>query len=470
MKLDDNIVLEIEGGVKSYTPPFPERAKSQRSLRELLPLYRSNLLSIFDKNDYERRYGRLRILCRQLILCNTPDLVQEVFITQHEIFQQKTAQMEQSLKPLLHDGLFISHGELWKTRRAAVAPIVHANKVSNFAPIMCETIQEWGDNWCKKKNGDEIDVLFEMAELTAEIISRTVFGHKLGRQYTSEIVAGFKEYQENVHQTDLLSMFGFPDWFPRVYRGRIRKPLKRIHTVVDSIIEIHERNNLKNICSDAMIARLFEAKSEDGRYLTREAIRNEAIVIFMAGHETTANTLAWTWLNLSQSPRVLKKLYDEIENVIGNRPPTFEDVTKLSYTRYIIEETLRLYPPVPILSRRAIRNGVLEGEPYRKGDILMVSPWLLHRNPNVWSHSDSFFPERFDPNIAPKPNKYAYLPFAIGPRICPGLAFGMTETILTIVTLAQRFELSLKAGHKVQAMSRLTLRPGNSLPMLLRHR
>ena len=469
MKLDDNLVLEIEGGVQSYIPPFPKRAKSQRSLLELLPLYRSNLLSIFDENDYKRRYGRLRILCRELILCNTPDLVQEAFITQHEIFQQKTAQMEQALKPLLDDGLFISYGELWKTRRAAVAPIVHANKVSNFAPIMCETIQEWGDSWCKRKNGDEIDILFEMAELTAEIISRTVFGHKLGRQYTSEIVAGFKEYQENVHQTDLLSMFGFPDWFPRVYRGRIRKPLKRIHTVVDSIIEIHEQNNLKNICSDAMIARLFEAKSEDGRYLTRKAIRNEAIVIFMAGHETTANTLAWTWLNLSKSPRVLKKLYDEIENVIGNRPPTFEDVSKLSYTRYIIEETLRLYPPVPILSRRAIRNGVLEGESYRKGDILMVSPWLLHRNPNVWSHSDSFFPERFDPNIAPKPNKYAYLPFAIGPRICPGLAFGMTETILTIVTLAQRFELSLKAGHKVQAMSRLTLRPGNSLPMLLRH-
>jgi len=155
MKLDDNIVLEIEDGILSYTPPFPERAKFQRSLFELLPLYRSNLLSIFDENDYKRRYGRRRILCRELILCNTPDLVQEAFITQHEIFQQKTAQMEQSLKPLIDDGLFISYGELWKTRRAAVAPIVHANKVSNFAPIMCETIQGWGDSWRKRKNGDE---------------------------------------------------------------------------------------------------------------------------------------------------------------------------------------------------------------------------------------------------------------------------------------------------------------------------
>jgi cytochrome P450 len=190
----------------------------------------------------------------------------------------------------------------------------------------------------------------------------------------------------------------------------------------------------------------------------------------MAGHETTANTLAWTWLNLSQSPRVLNKLYAEIAEVLGDRSPVFEDVHELRYTRYVIEETLRLYPPVPLLSRRAIRDGVLEGEAYRKGDILMVSPWLLHRNPNVWSQPDTFIPERFDPEIAPKPNKYAYIPFAIGPRICPGLTFGMTETILAIATLAQRFELSLKPGHTVQAVSRLTLRPGESLPMLLRHR
>jgi cytochrome P450 len=470
MKLDDNTVAAIEDGIKSYVPPFPERAKHRRSLLELYPIYRRNLLAIFDEQDYQRRYARLKILRRELILCNTPDLVQEAFLTQHEVFQQKTAQMEQALKPLIDDGLFISYGELWKERRSAVVPIVHANKVGGFAPIMCETIQEWGNSWSHRKNGDEIDVLFEMAELTAEIISRTVFGHKLGRQFTSDIVAGFKEYQANVHQNDLLSMFGFPDWFPRLYRGRIRKSLKRVHSVVDSIIEHHQKNRLNNLESEAMIARLFEAKAENGKQLSRKAIRNEAIVIFMAGHETTANTLAWTWLNLSQSPRVRNNLYAEITDVLGDRPPTFDDVPRLRYTRYIIEETLRLYPPVPLLSRRAVRDGFLEGEAYRKGDILMVSPWLLHRNPNVWSHPDAFIPERFDPEIAPKPNKYAYIPFAIGPRICPGLSFGMTETILAIAGLAQRFELQLKPGHQVEALSRLTLRPGESLPMILQHR
>ena len=470
MKLSDQLVLEIEDGIKSYVPPFPERSKTRRNLLELFPIYRSNLIAIFDEEDYRRRYARLKIFRKELILCNTPRLIQKTFQTQHEIFQQKTAQMEQALKPLIGDGLFISYGEIWKERRSAVAPIVHANKVRGFAPVMCEVIHEWGDNWSRKETGEEIDVLSEMAQLTAEIISQTVFGRKLGRQYTSAIVAGFKEYQAKVHQNDLLSLFGFPDRFPRFYRGRIGKALKKVHSVVDDIIDKQQHSRLKNIKSDAMIARLFDAKSESGKNLSRNAIRNEAIVIFMAGHETTANTLAWAWLNLSQSPRVHGKLYAELEEVLGGRSPSFEDVTRLRYTRYIIEETLRLYPPVPLLSRRAVRDGFLRGEPYRKGDMLLVSPWLLHRNPEVWSHPDAFIPERFDPEIAPKPNKYTYIPFAIGPRICPGQTFGITEAILAFASLAQRFELRLKPGHQVQAVSRLTLRPGDNLPMTLHKR
>jgi cytochrome P450 len=470
MKLPDKLIEDIENGISSYVPPFPHRSKTRRNIWELFPVYRSNLLSIFDADDYQRRYGRLKIFRKELILCNTPGLVQEAFQNQHETFQQKTAQMEQALKPLMGDGLFISYGALWKERRSAVVPIVHANKVGAFAPIMCETIQEWSEHWSRLNKGSEIDVLFEMAELTAEIISRTIFGRKLGRQFTSEIVSGFKEYQARVHQNDLLSMFGFPDWFPRLYRGRIGRSLKRVHSVVDNILENFENNRLKNYETEAMIARLFSARSEDGNPLSRKAIRNEVIVIFMAGHETTANTLAWTWLNISQSPRVREKLYTELNDVLDGRPPSFEDVPQLHYTRYIIEETLRLYPPVPILSRRAVRDGVFEGKPFRRGDILMVSPWLLHRNPNVWSHPDAFIPERFDPEIAPKPNKYAYIPFSIGPRICPGLAFGMTETKLAIAGLAQNAELRLKPGHQVQAISRLTLRPGDHLPMTIHKR
>jgi len=470
MKLSDTIVAEIEGGIKSYVPPYPERAKHRRSLFELFRIYRSSLLGIFDEEDYHRRYARLRILRRELILCNTPDMIQKTLQVQHEIFQQKTAQLEQALKPLIGDGLFISNGDLWRERRDAVAPLVHPGHMGVFAPIMCETIDEWTHAWTARGDGAEVDVIAEMAELTSEVISRTIFGQRLGRGLTSELVTSFKEYLKQVYQTDMLSMLGFPDWFPRVYRGRIGRSTRRIHAVIDRIIHEHNRGLSLDSERNVIIDQLFKAKTRSGCPFSKRAVRNEAVNLFLAGHETTANTLAWMWLNLSQSPRVLEKLHAELDSVLGGRPPVYEDIGQLRYTRYVIEETLRLYPPATFLARRAGRDGVIEGEPFRKGDILFIVPWLLHRNPNVWSHADSFIPERFDPDIAPRPNKYAYIPFSIGPRTCPGMVFGLTESILVLATIAQRFDLRLKSGHQVEIFSRFTVRPGDSLPMTLHTR
>ncbi|WP_350333525.1 cytochrome P450 [Coralliovum pocilloporae] len=469
MKLGKELIERIEAGEPSYVPPFPPRSGRKRSLYELMLAFRRNMLSVFNKNDFTRRIYFRRILFRDVIICNCPELVQETFSAQHETFQQKSAQMVHSLKPLLGDGLFVSDRELWKQRRSAVAPIIHTRRVPGFAPVMSETIAEWSDLWQKHPEGTEIDVIAEMAELTAEIISRTVFGRKLGRASTSKIVAGFKTYQERVDQVDLLSLLGAPDWMPRPYHGiGIRNPLKRVHAEVDKIIEAHFKGEADD--SDAMIAQLFSARTEDGEPLSKRAIRNEAIVIFMAGHETTANTLSWAWLNVSQSPRVRKKLHEELKTVLGGRPPCFEDVARLRYTRFIIEETLRLYPPVPMLARRALEDGRLEEHSYKKGSILLISPWLLHRNPRIWSEPDAFIPERFDTTIAPKPHKYSYIPFAIGPRICPGLTFGLTEAILILAGLAQKFSLDLKPGHQPEAVSRLTLRAGDRLPMILTKR
>lgn len=470
MKLDTRLVASIEAGEPSYVPPYPPRARGRRSVLAMLKAFRKSMVSAFSEHDFKRPLYRIRLLRREVIICNSPELVQETLSALHETFQQKSAQMRHALKPLIGDGLFISDGEVWKQRRSAVAPIVHASKVSGFAPVMSETIAEWGQSWAEKGDGAELDVLAEMAELTAEIISRTVFGRRLGRRYTSSIVAGFKDYQSAVDQVDILSLIGLPDWVPRLKGASVRKSTRRIHEVVDTIVDSHRDARARGIDSAAVIARLFDARTLAGEALSRDAIRNEAIVIFMAGHETTANTLAWAWLNLSQSPRVRAALHAELDAVLAGREPQFADVARLRYTRFVIEETLRLYPPVPILARRALSDGVLDGAPFARGTILVVSPWLLHRNPTIWTRADAFIPERFDPDIAPKPNRYTYIPFAIGPRICPGLTFGLTEAILALAGLAQRFDLALKEGHRVEVVNRLTLRPGDHLPMTLHPR
>jgi cytochrome P450 len=212
---------------------------------------------------------------------------------------------------------------------------------------------------------------------------------------------------------------------------------------------------------------LYAHDEETGAPLDAKALRNEAAVLLMAGHETTANTLAWTWYILSQTPEIEAKLHAELEEVLGGRLPTLDDVPRLVYTRAIFEEVLRLYPPVPLLTREALHDETFEGRRIRKGALIVVCPWLLHRHRKLWRQPDHFVPERFLPGGDRPASKFAYIPFSVGPRICSGMAFGQAEAILCIATVAQAFMLRLEPGHRVEVTCRLTLRPGDKLPMRL---
>jgi cytochrome P450 len=465
MRLSPEWHAGIEAEERSFVPPRAPLRASSAGLWELVQIYRKSLISVFTKADYKRKMTSVRLGLLDVHTVNSPDLVREALQVQHEALQAKTPQMRHALKPLLGDGLFVSDRSLWAARRAAVGPIIHTRRVRDFAPIMLEVASEWRDAWERLPEGAEVDMLAEMAELTAEVISRTVFGRKLGREFTAEVVRGFSEYQEHVDQLDALSLIRAPDWLPRFQNSAARRALKRVHRVIDDVIDQIASGKGD---SETVIAHLFDVKDKDGRGLTREAIRNEAIVIFMAGHETTANTLAWAWFLVSKSNRVRAKMQAEID-ALGH-PPKFEDVQGLIHTRSIVEETLRLYPPVPILGRQALEDTKVGKWDIRKGSIVMVCPYMLHRKGSVFSRPNKFIPERFDERIASRPDKYAYIPFAIGPRTCPGLAFGMTESIIALATLGRGFDPVLKKGHVVEPLCRLTLRPGANLPMILRRR
>jgi len=451
-----------------FVPPYPFRYEKMPPVWTLIGMAKRNFLSIWGVDDFQSRLRSKKIFTRDLVICNRPDVVREAFQTNHEVLQRKSPQMRHALEPLLGDGLFISDTETWAKRRKVVAPIIHGSRVKGFAPIMIDTIEEKRDEWSRLGDGAEIDALAEMAHLTAEIICRTIFGRQLGKNYASEVVQGFSDYQRHIDQIDLLSLFGLPEWLPRFRTKAIKKPIKRIMTVLDEIIDSYEAQKEKGEAS--VIGGLLEARDDDGNPLSRDAIRSEAAVIFMAGHETTANTLAWAWFLLSQSAKVREKLQRELDTVLAGRTPTFQDVANLPYTKAVVEETLRLYPPVPILAREAMADTTIGGKHFAKGSLIMVVPWLLHRNPKLWGRPDVFDPQRFLNPKARKPNKYGYVPFSIGPRICAGLQFGMTEAILSLAILAQNFDLTLKEGTDVQPVARLTLRPGDNLPMILHPR
>jgi cytochrome P450 len=452
-----------------FLPPYPSRPVEPLSPLAGLRVARRNVLEMFDEKCFEYEFFSAHILNRRLFVCNSPDTVARAFIEMHDSFERKTPQMRHALSPLLGDGLFISDGKLWKQRRRIVAPIVHASRLALFAPTMVEAAIETAERWAALPPGAPIDALREMATLTAEIICRTVFGPRLGAVHATEIVASFSAYQRQVSQLDIAYLLGLPDWLPRFQSPAVYRAAHRIRRVLDDIILRCEERLASG--EPSMIRMLIEARDpETHEALDREALRNEAAVIFMAGHETTANSLAWSWFLLSQVPEVEARLHAELTKVLGGRPPVLDDVPRLIYTRAVFEEAIRLYPPVPLLGRQALRDERIRNRDIPKGSLVVVAPWLLHRHRRLWERPDHFEPERFLPENAGTRKRYSYIPFSVGPRVCAGQAFGLTEGILCLATVAQRARLRLAPGAVVQPVCRLTLRPGDTLPMRVESR
>jgi cytochrome P450 len=217
---------------------------------------------------------------------------------------------------------------------------------------------------------------------------------------------------------------------------------------------------------DSLMAAMARAALPDGSRMSPEALRNEAVTLFLAVHETTANIMAWVWFLLSQDAASASRLRAEARAALGGRAAGHADLPALPFTRAVVEETLRLYPPIPLLGREAQFPFTLAGHAVPKGALVLAVPWLLLRNPRFWAEPDSFRPERFLPE-APPPPRHAFIPFSLGPRVCTGAAFALAEAVICLATLAQEFAPALVPGTGVQPLCRLTLRPGDRLPMQL---
>lgn len=460
--------------LEDLIPPMPPRLPADAGIWTKLMKSRANLIAGWTEDCFERKMFNFSILTQRYIVCNDAESVREVFLEKNHNFDPKAPQMRRALEPLLGDGLFVSDGELWRERRDACAPALRSEHLEDYVAQMASTTQDMAISW-DAREGETIDVLDEMAHLTARIIGRTIFGDDTPEAEAREVVTGFSHYVRSIEQMDLASSLGLPslEFMTNPFgAGKARRSAKRIHDVIDKIIARHKLQTLKDGSNKSLLA-MFLSPPSDGSSTTCRfsdiAARNEAIVMFMAGHETTANTLTWAWYLLWASPDSRKQLQLELDNVLGDRLPTLQDVTNLPFTRAIIEETLRLYPPVPVLSRQARNDDTIKGKPVRRGDIILVVPWLLHRHDKHWEAPNAFRPQRF---MAPakRPDRFVYIPFSVGHRVCLGQRFGLTEAVLCLAMLAQRFELDLEPGREVEVSCRLTLRPKDGLPMTIRRR
>lgn len=447
----------------AFIPAHPVPPTRDPGLLKLILTARRNLIEGWTQASYRAGIDSFRILRRQIVVVNSPEQIRHVVVTRHSNYERKSPQMRRALEALLGDGLFISDGETWKRRRPLVADIVHKRRLPEFGETMEHAALAVAAEWAELPDDAEIELTEEMGRLTAAIISRAVFGKSIAREAAQQVVDGFSAYQDHTDSFNLGYFLGADEGWRAFGGRRRRRAIAMVHQVVDSVVSAHLAGEGD---SGSMVALLIRRNQKSGgEPLDVTALRNEAATIFMAGHETTATTLTWAWYLLANAGWVAESVHDEIEAVCGGRAPRLADLPALKWCRAVIQETLRLYPPVPLLPRQAKeadRIGHIEVE---KSALVMIAPWLLHRSPDLWDKPNHFIPERFLSGARIDP--FAYIPFAVGPRICPGMNFGLDEATLCLAILAQRFEVIPREGYKVEPVCRLTLRPKGGLPAMI---
>lgn len=457
--------MEVRGP-DYFIPAHPAPLERRPNFPSFLRNARHSLLAVWTRSDYRSSCGGTKILGRQVVLCNSPETVKYVLATRNDNFERKSPQMRRALEYLLGDGLFISDGATWKQRRPLVADIVHKNRMPQFGPVMETITGDMLERWDRLADGTRVNLLAEMATLTAEIIAKAVFGNQLTVNDARDVIEGFTDFQHRVDSINIAYFVGVDEGLPLLRGPRLARAVRRVHGVIDRVVTEHiEGRGDHNSMLDLLVRR--QQRNPDSG-LDKDALRNEAATIFMAGHETTAATLTWAWYCLARAPWIERAVHEELARVVGPRRPVLDDVPKLDMCRAVIEETLRLYPPVAILARQARDGDRIGTVDIKPAALALVVPWLLHRSPDLWDRPNHFLPERF---LQPeRPQAYSYIPFAIGPRICAGLTFGLSEAILCLAIIAQRYRVVVADDEVVDPACRLTVRPRNGLPATIQRR
>ncbi|MEV8022768.1 cytochrome P450 [Streptomyces sp. NPDC086554] len=348
-----------------------------------------------------------------------------------------------SFKQLVGDSVIRSHGADWRHKRSLVQPAVRPRQVRGHATTMVDCAVATAQDW---RGGRRIDVQREMSLLTQRIVVRTLFGNDLGDQaprLADAMAAAGQEIGAELRGLGLL----MPSWVRTPARRRLLAAVETVDSEIDQFLRARWASEHKADDRGDVLDSLLAARDEEGRRLTVRQVRDEAVTLWVAGHETTATALTWCWYLLSTSPHVRARLTAELDRVLAGRPPAFDDYDRLSWTRQIVKEALRLYPPGWMIPPRTAQDGAsLGGMPIPAGTTIWCSPWSTHRDPRWFHDPDAFRPERWDVDRQDTVSEKAWFPFGGGPRACLGARFALVETALVLATLAQRFHVDIDPG------------------------
>jgi cytochrome P450 len=413
-----------------------------------------------------REYGdivRLPVAFQERIFLNHPDFIEQVLVIQQAKFH-KSDLTKQIVGGLLGQGLLVSEGEFWRRQRRLAQPAFHRARIQEYAATMTESIERHIRDW---RDAEQRDLAAEMMALTLDVAVRTLFGTTLPAeaQQVGHSMTFLMRYQLGRQRSPVR----LPESWPTPRNNRARRERAFLDSLVYGFIEEHRSHNGANHRGD-LLSLLVSAMDEDGTQMTPQQLRDETMTLFLAGHETTAQMLAWTWYLLSQNPAAEARLHEELQSVLAGRPPDSSDFVRLSYLRAVMSEVLRLYPPAYITARTSIEPCRIGGYDFPAGSTMLMSQWVMHRDPRFYDDPDTFRPERWLEGLEDRLPSGAYLPFGDGPRRCIGQGFALLEAALVIGTLAQRFQFRLVPRHPVDPEPLITLRPRNGISMTLHAR
>lgn len=388
-----------------------------------------------------------------------PEDIHDVVLRKAASFTKSPDYTNQSwgLASFLGNGLLVSDGEFWKRQRKLVQPAFHTRRIEAYADTMVDYTRQMTDQWA---DGQPLQLDQAMSALTMQIVAKSLFNEDV-----SSVVDQVSEAMETL-QDVATHPSPLPDWLPLPRNQRKRQAIQLLDDLVYGFIADWRRERVDR---GDLISMLMLGVDEDEQGMSDRQVRDELVTLLLAGHETTANALNWTFFLLAQNPNVADRLFDEVDRTLGKRTATLADLDSLAYTRAVIEESMRLYPPAWSFSRMATEPVEIGGYRLDKGNLIGVTTYATHRDPRWWDEPESFRPERF---LAPNPDRprYAYLPFGGGARICVGNHFAMMEAQLILATISQRFSLDLPPGQLIKPKPLITLVPKNGIAANVRGR
>jgi cytochrome P450 len=430
----------------------------------VLPYLRRDPIGFFVESSHELGDAvELNLAWNTGLLITGPEFIK--YVLQDNRANYPKSRYLEVLRPLVGDGLFLAEGSDWRERRRTAAKAFQGSYLKPMTRRIAEAAGEMIARWRPlARNAESIDVVPEAMRLTLDVILRSMFGFPLGAQHKT-VYDAVSTLMRDMERR-FWALANAPDWAPTPNNLRRRAALRAMDRFVAEIVA---RRSAASEPHEDLLQVLIGAygAGADGA-LPADLLRNEVLTFVIAGQDTTASALAWTWYLLSKHPEVARRVTAEVDSVLGGRAPEFEDLAELGYLRMVFQEAMRLYPPAWTFSREAREDDLIGDFEVRKGTTIIIAPCAVHRRPDLWPDPERFEPERFEPDRVAARHRFAYIPFGGGPRNCLGARFAEMEALTVLAMVAQAFRLEVPPGHRAEPEPMFIQRPRGGLPLILR--